>query len=45
MLLLLNKSVGEMTGGNVKKVYQSIDHMEFSAGTSAGWRNGLAETL
>lgn len=33
-----------MTGGNVK-VYQSIDHVEFNAGTSAGWRNGLAEAL
>jgi len=34
-----------MTGGSVKKVYENIDHMEFSAGTSAGWRNGLAEIL
>lgn len=43
MLLLLNKSVGEMTGDNVKKLYQIVVYVEFNTGTLAGWRNGSAK--
>lgn len=43
MLLLLNKSIGEMTGGNVKKLYQIVVCVKFNTGTLAGWRNGPAK--
>ena len=43
MLLLLNKSIDEMTGGNMKKLYQIIERVEFNTRALAGWRNGSAK--